>query len=52
MTYNITYKLQSGIYKAFLNSILVFIEIGMIIPIINKFFPNLSGKIYPNNLKE
>lgn len=40
----ITSKLPVGIYKCFLNSIISFLQMILIIPIINKFFPNLAGK--------
>ena len=44
----ITTDLTAGTYKYFVNSILVFLEMGLIIPIINKFFPNLAGKYISN----
>ncbi len=40
----ITNQLPNGTYKCFVNSIITFLAMGLIIPIINKLFPNLSGK--------
>lgn len=40
-------KLSWGIYAKFLKAILVFLETSLLIPIINTFFPILSGKYYP-----
>lgn len=42
-------NLPNGTYKYFVNSIIVFLETGLIIPVINKFLPVLSGKGYSNN---
>ena len=39
-------NIPDGTYKFFINSILSFLEVGLIIPIINKFFPILAGKNY------
>lgn len=48
----ITNKLPEGTYKCFVNAIVTFLEMGIVIPIINKFFPVLAGKSYPVNSKK
>lgn len=46
----LTNFLPQGTYRYFVTSILVFLEMGLIIPIINKYFANLSGKYIKNEV--
>lgn len=45
----ITNQLSEGTYKCFIDAIIAFLQMGIVIPIINKFFPNLAGKYASQN---